>query len=63
MSVCQGCTSGVANTAKRARDRGEASCWTVVTHRARAIHGELVGALGRRFCGSTLAEITLETGT
>lgn len=57
------CTSGVTNTAKRAWNWGEAPCWTIVAHRARAILREPVGALRRRLRSSTLAEVTLQTRT
>lgn len=63
MSVNSRCTSGVANTAKRAWNWEEAPCWTVVTHWARAIPGEVVGALRGWLRGSTLTEITLQTRT
>lgn len=53
------CTSGVAYAAKRAWNWVEAPCWTVVAHRARAIPGEVVIAVGCWLCGSTLTEITL----
>ncbi len=63
MSVNIKCTGGVANTAKRAWNWGEALCWTVVAYGARAISGEAVRALRCWLHGSTLAEITLQTGT
>lgn len=62
-NVKRKCTSGVANTAKRARDWGEAPCWTVVAHGARAILWEVVRALRCWLHSTTLAEITLQTRT
>lgn len=57
------CTSGVTNTAKRAWNWGEAPCWTIMAHRARAILWEFVRALWCRLHRSTLAEVTLQTRT
>lgn len=61
MGVNSWCTGGVAYTAKRAWNWGEALCWTVVTHRARAISGEVGSGLWYGTHGPTLAKITLQT--
>ncbi len=57
------CTASVAYAAKRAWNWEEAPCGTVVTHGARAIPGEVGGALWCRLHSSALAEITLQTRT
>lgn len=57
------CTGGVADTAKRAWNWDQGTCWTVVADGARAILGEVVRPLRCWLHGSTLAEKTLQTRT
>lgn len=54
-------TSSVVDTAKRTRNWGEGTSWTVVAHRTRPISGEVVRALWCWSYCSALAEITLQT--